>query len=59
MESELLKKAKGCCSHEHDRLVENLSTCDSQFKNPAERHRCFRVAARRSDRRSKKCIVGE
>jgi len=59
MEGEILKKAKRCCSHEHDRLVKNLSTCDSQFETPAERHRCYRVAARRSGRRSKKCILGE
>lgn len=59
MEGELLKKARKCCSYEHNRLVENLSTCDSQFETYPERHRCYRVAARRSGRRSKKCILGE
>ena len=59
MESESLKKAKKCCSHEHDRLVKNISSCDSNFENPAERHRCYRVAAKRSGRRSKKCVFGE
>jgi hypothetical protein len=59
MEGELSEKAKKCCSHEHDRLVEGLSSCDIQFETPDERHRCYRVAAKRSGRRSKKCIIGE
>ena len=59
MESEFLKHAKKCCSREHDRLVENLSICDRYFKNPAERHRCYHVAAKISGHRSKKCILGE
>lgn len=59
MESESLKKAKKCCSKEHDRLMSNLSYCDSQFETPAEKHRCYRVAAKRSGRRSKKCILSE
>jgi hypothetical protein len=59
MESEWLKKAKQCCSHEHDRLVENLSSCDRFFKNSADRHRCYRVAAEISGRQSKKCILSE
>jgi hypothetical protein len=58
MEDEFLKKAKKCCSHEYDRLKENLFRCDSQFETPAERHRCYRVAAKRSGHRSKKCMVG-
>jgi hypothetical protein len=57
MESESLKKAKKCCSKEHDRLMSNLSYCDIQFETPAERHRCYRVAAKRSGRRSKKCMI--
>jgi len=57
MESESLKKAKKCCSHEHDRLIKNLSSCDRQFETPAEQHRCYRVAAKISGRRSKKCIL--
>jgi hypothetical protein len=57
MEGEFLKKAKKCCSHEYDRLKENLSRCDSQFETPAERHRCYRVAAKSSGHRSKECIV--
>ena len=59
MEGESLKKAKKCCSHEHDRLKDNLSSCDSQFETPAERHRCYRVAAKGSGHRSKKCILSE
>jgi hypothetical protein len=59
MEGEFLKKARKCCSHEHDRLVENLSSCDSQFETPDERHRCYRVVAKRSGRRSQKCIIGK
>ena len=52
------KKAKQCCTCEHDRLVEQSDICDSQSKNPANRHRCYRIAARRSGRRSRKCISG-
>ena len=59
MESESLKKAKLCCSHEHDRLVENLSICDRFFENSAERHWCYRVAAKVSGHRSKKCMISE
>jgi hypothetical protein len=59
MKGELLNKAKKCCSKEHDRLVENLSICDRYFKNQAERHRCYRTAAKISGRRSKKCILSE
>jgi hypothetical protein len=59
MESEGLKKAKQCCSQEHDRLVENLSSCDHYFKKPDDRHRCYRVAAKISGRQSKKCILSE
>jgi hypothetical protein len=39
--------------------VENLSICDRFFENSAERHRCYRVAAKISGHRSRKCIVGE
>ena len=59
MESESLKKAKHCFSHEYDRLVENLSICDRYFKNPAERHWCYRVASKISGHHSKKCIVDD
>jgi hypothetical protein len=59
MGNQFFKKAKRCCSQEHNRLMENLSTCDSQSENPSERHRCYRVAARKSGRRSKKCIIAE
>lgn len=59
MESEFLKKAKQCCSHERYRLVENLSTCDRYFKHPADRHRCYRIAAKISGSQSKKCILAE
>jgi hypothetical protein len=58
MGGESFKKAKKCCANEFDRLKENLSRCDSQFETPAERHRCYRVAAKRSGHRSKKCMVG-
>ncbi len=59
MESEFLKHAKKCCSREHDRLVENLSICDKCLKNSAEKHLCYRVAAKISGRFSKKCILDE
>jgi hypothetical protein len=59
MESALLKKAKKCCSREYDRLVENLSNYERYHRNRAERHWYYRVTAKVSGRRSKKCILGE
>lgn len=59
MENEFLKHAKKCCSREHNRLVENLSICDRYLKNSAEKHLCYRVAAKISGHLSKKCILDE
>lgn len=58
MSIDYLKKAKQCCTREHDRLLEQLDICDSRSKTPAKRHGCYRIAARRSGRRSIKCTIG-
>ncbi len=52
------KKAKRCCSAEHTRLVERLDACDLNPRSHADRRRCYRIAARESGRRSRKCIAG-
>lgn len=52
------EKAKACCRSEHESLVERLLACDSNSKSPADRHRCYRIEARRSGRRSRKCTIG-
>ena len=57
MDEEFSHRAKKCCSLENKRLMKDLQRCDSQFPSRTLRHLCFRVAAQRSGRRSKKCIV--
>ena len=52
------QKAKDCCAREHDRLVEYLDKCDSSYPDPQDRHRCYRLTARRSGRKAKRCITG-
>jgi hypothetical protein len=54
----LKRKAKLCCSREHERLVGELGTCDHRATSARQRHECYRTAARKSGRRSKKCIIG-
>jgi hypothetical protein len=58
MESTIAEKAKQCCAREYDRLKVQLDICDDRSRTPAERHRCYRIAARTSGRRSKRCAVG-
>jgi hypothetical protein len=58
MDSTIEKKAKQCCADEHERLVERLDACDSSSRTAAERHRCYRTAARTSGSRSRKCAFG-
>jgi hypothetical protein len=58
MENTIETKVKQCCSHEYERLKERLDVCDSQSKTRGERHRCYRIAARTSGYRSKKCAFG-
>ena len=57
MEARFEQKAKKCCSLEHKRLMKHLERCDSQFPSGTLRHRCYRVAAQRSGRRSRKCLA--
>ena len=58
MAIDYVKKAKHCCALEHEGLMEQLDKCDSRFKTAADRHRCYRIAARRGGRRSRKCAIG-
>ena len=58
MSMDYIKRAKACCGREHDRLVERLDRCDSGSKTAGERHRCYRIEARRSGRRARKCTIG-
>ena len=58
MNSTIGKKAKKCCADEHERLVERLDACDSRSRTAAQRHRCYRTAARTSGVRSRKCAFG-
>ena len=51
-------KAKRCCSREKARLSEHLGACDIRPGGPAARRRCYRIAAKESGRRARKCIVG-
>jgi len=56
MTSEYRKKATQCCTREYDRLVEELALCDKKSKTASDRHRCYRLAARSSGHRAKRCI---
>ena len=51
-------KAKRCCSREKVRLVEHLDACDARPGGTAARRRCYRIAAKHSGRRARKCIIG-
>jgi hypothetical protein len=57
METTFSSKARGCCSREKDRLVENLDECDRRAKDVKRRHFCYRAAARKSGQRSKQCML--
>lgn len=59
METDFDKRAKACCEKEYDRLIDQLDVCDSKYKDPSDHHRCYRLVARRSGRRSKKCVIGD
>jgi len=51
-------KAKRCCSREKVRLAEHLDACDTRSGGTAARRRCYRIAAKDSGRRARKCIIG-
>jgi len=52
------EKAKSCCSRERVRLSGHLDSCDTRSGGPAARRRCYRIAAKDSGRRARKCIIG-
>lgn len=56
MPDDTKQKAKECCTREYDRLVDELDVCDDESNTSAERHRCYRIAARKSGDRSRNCI---
>jgi hypothetical protein len=51
-------KAKRCCSRENARLLKHLGACDTKSGGTTVRRRCYRIAAKESGRRSRKCIIG-
>lgn len=57
MSTEFNRKAKHCCSIEHDRLVAELAECDKQADHPQRWHRCARALSRRSSARAKECML--
>ena len=50
-------KAKRCCSHEYDQLVRRLTSCEMESNTGAERHACYRQAAKTSGRRARQCMA--
>jgi hypothetical protein len=59
MSTEFARKAKRCCSIEHDRLVGELENCDKMANNPPKWHRCARITARKSAARARACMLGK
>jgi hypothetical protein len=57
MSTEFGKKAKRCCSIEHDRLVVELGNCDKMDNDPSKWHRCARVTSRKSAARARACML--
>jgi len=51
-------KAKQCCSKEYERVVRQVGACEIESNSSAERHACYRRAARESGRRARGCIAG-
>ena len=51
-------RAKRCCSREKVHLSEHLDACDARSGGTASRRRCYRIAAKESGRRARKCIIG-
>lgn len=57
MSNDFDRKAKHCCSIEHDRLVAELDVCDKAANDPPKWHRCARAASRKSAARAKECML--
>lgn len=57
MTTEFDRKAKGCCSIEHKRLLTELENCDKAANDPPKWHRCARLASRKSAARAKGCML--
>lgn len=51
-------KAKRCCLQAHERLTRRLADCEMASNSAADRHACYRRAAKVSGRRAKACIAG-
>ena len=50
-------KTKRCCSAAHERLMHQLGACEKESNSFAERHACFRKAAKASGRRARACMA--
>lgn len=50
-------QSQRCCQQERERLVRHLGVCEMESNNPAERHDCYRRAAKVSGDRSKACMA--
>lgn len=57
MSTDFAKKAKHCCSIEHDRLMVELETCDKMANSPLKWHRCARATSRKSAERARACML--
>ena len=50
-------KAAQCCSTEKKHLMKDIEKCDYCSTSWEEHHRCLSVAAKKSGRRSRSCII--
>jgi hypothetical protein len=57
METSIPITARDCCVKEKKQLVKALKVCDLNSKTGRERHKCYRIMARQSGRRSRQCII--
>lgn len=51
-------KAKQCCSTEYERVVRQVAACEMEIESSAEKHACYRRAAKASGRRARACMAG-
>lgn len=58
MQSKIDQKTRQCCARERKRLMDQLDACERRSKTQDERHRCYRIAARASGHRTKRCAFG-
>jgi len=49
-------KARSCCLHEKERVVNELQFCEFSALTPEQRSGCFQQVARSSGERAKECL---